>query len=180
MKLKRILIAALAATVPLPATTQDWSGPFVGAQLGYSDQEVDGGGISFSGDGTVFGIFAGYDYDFGQFVLGGELEYVIGDYDITSVAPPSSTGFESLTRAKARLGYDTGQFLPYAVIGWGWLNTSGGTDFDGAVFGIGADFAVTSNVSAGLEILRHDLDDGSAGGFETDPVTVSARFSYRF
>jgi len=175
-----LVLTSLLSLFPALASAENWSGAYIGAQLGYANQELSGGGINFTGEGAVYGILAGSRYAFGQIVMGGEVDYVAGSYDIVSVAPAATTEFESILRIKAQVGYDAGQFLPYATVGCAWLETGGGTNFDGLAFGLGGEYALTSKASAGIEVLWHDLDDETTGGFETEPVTISERVSYRF
>ena len=69
----------MTAPVPAPDLGGDWTGFYTGLQLGYSDAEVDNG---LEGDNGSYGFHAGYNYDFGRFVLGGELDYDKTDIDL--------------------------------------------------------------------------------------------------
>ena len=94
-----ILTATPAAPVVVPVTqTNDWTGFYAGGSLGYGD--ISDNATGFDDDGVTYGIHGGYDYDFGQFVLGGELE--ISGFDLSGVG----VDVDSITRAKVRAGYD--------------------------------------------------------------------------
>ncbi len=95
--------APVAPVEAAPVTLNgDWTGFYAGLQLGYLDADATGG---LEADDTTYGIHLGYDYDFGQFVLGGEL-----DYDATSAEFAPGVEIDSVTRAKLRFGYDAGVF----------------------------------------------------------------------
>ena len=68
--------------------------------------------------GALYGVHAGYMYDFGRIVAGAEI-----DWDATNInvdVPNSADGvdLDSVARAKLRLGYDAGRFLPYVTAGY--------------------------------------------------------------
>ena len=58
------------APVVVAAPNADWSGLYVGGQLGYGDVDASAGGLD--GSGFTTGLLAGYRADFGQFVAGVE------------------------------------------------------------------------------------------------------------
>lgn len=158
------------APVPVPvAMGGDWTGGYGGLSLGYGN--VDGG--TLDSDGTLYGVHAGYDYDFGQFVMGGELEYQGAD-----IETPGLT-VDDITRVKLRAGYDAGPALLYGVVGGARANTNLGAD-NGYVAGLGAEYKVTNNVSVGGEYLYHGFNDFNSTGTDLDVNTVSARVNYRF
>jgi outer membrane immunogenic protein len=57
-----------AQPAPFVAPSADWSGGYVGAQVGYGDLNSNGAGLD--GNGAIGGLHAGYRVDFGQFVTG--------------------------------------------------------------------------------------------------------------
>ncbi len=57
------------------AVTGDWTGGYVGGQLGYGNVECGG----TDGDGAFGGLHAGYQSDMGTFVVGGEVDYDFAD-----------------------------------------------------------------------------------------------------
>lgn len=117
---KLVLLAAVAA-LPLSAAAAkaqvdyDWSGPYVGVNIGQGrDAEFDldaaleidpgttffpgalAGGTfptmrSFDGDGLIGGVQAGYNMQAGMFVFGGELDVQLSDVS-SSISIPGAPG----------------------------------------------------------------------------------------
>jgi len=163
---------APAPVMPAPmATGADWTGFYVGGNLGYADLESDGLPEDFSG--LTYGVHAGYLYDFGRAVLGGELEYDASNIDEEDVE------LDSIARAKLRVGYDAGAFMPYLVGGVARATVSD-TEDDGAFGGVGIDYAFSDSLRMGAEILQHEFDDFDGSGDDVSATTASARVSFRF
>ncbi|MGC1495556.1 MAG: outer membrane beta-barrel protein [Sulfitobacter sp.] len=152
----------------------DWTGFYTGLQLGHADADSATGALD--GDDTSYGFHAGYDYDFGQFVLGGEL-----DYDKTDISlGGGAASIDSVARAKIRGGYDLGRTLVYATAGAARADTSVG-DETGPFVGLGVAYQVTDRYLIGAEILEHRFDDvGGVAGNDIDATTISIRGSLRF
>ncbi|SHE66966.1 Opacity protein [Loktanella atrilutea] len=175
----------VAPTMVMPAPTAspaDWTGAYVGGSLGYA--RIDGtfnGADLFAGspDGTAYGIHAGYNRDFGRVVVGGELQY-----EATDVQEGSSfLQFGSIARAKLRVGYDAGRFMPYATTGVARAsisNSSFAGEDTGAFAGLGVDYRYTPSLSVGAEILQHRFDDFNGSGVELDATTMGLRASFNF
>ena len=125
-------------------------------------------------NGGVYGVFGGYDYDFGNYVLGGEFEYQAGsDYDINGV------DVDNLMRLKARAGYDFGRTLAYGTAGVARIDSSLG-DATGPVGGIGMEYKVNDRFSIGGEALAHSFEDVGGSGTDLDAQTYSLRATFRF
>lgn len=148
----------------------DWTGGYGGLSFGNLSAEAG----DFDDSEGVYGVFGGYDYDFGQFVLGGELDYQTGE-DIVL----GGIEADSVLRAKLRGGYDLGRTLIYATVGAAQLNTNGGDD-TGLVGGLGIEYKVTDRFSVGGEYLAHQFDDFDDTGVDVYADTVSLRGSFRF
>ena len=162
-----------APIAPAPVATNtggDWTGGYVGLQFGNASVEADGGN---DGDDLIYGAHIGYDYDFGTFVLGGELEYDAGPVDI------GAADVDSVTRLKLRAGYDLGSTLLYLTAGPAQVDTSLG-DGDGWFGGIGFAYQVTPSWTVGAEYLMHEFDDIGGTGIDADADTISLRASFRF
>jgi opacity protein-like surface antigen len=165
------------APVVMPVAGRDWTGFYGGVQLGYGDASADD--FDFSADGAFGGVHAGYMYDFGKFVLGGELAYSAADIS-------SSDGFgkiDSMTQLKLLAGADMGDWLLYGTAGIERLNVAvGATDFsDNIGFGgIGAAWAMNDNWMLGGEVLYHKADDFDGTGVDGDMTTVGLKASFRF
>lgn len=161
----------MVAPAPVVNTGGDWTGFYVGAQLGYAD--VSPTGVA-GGDDYIYGVHAGYDYDFGRFVLGGELDYDAGDIGVAG----GTESIDSVWRAKLRGGYDMGRTLLYVTGGYAQADTSLG-NADGYFGGLGLAYQISDKFTLGGEVLGHQFDASGAVP-ETDATTATLRASYRF
>jgi predicted porin len=118
---------------PLPYQGGEWSGFYGGLQLGNLD--VDGTGAA-DGSDFSYGLHAGYDYDFGRFVLGGEIDYDFADIDLAGAAT-----VDSVARLKLRAGYDLGRTMIYATAGVARVDTSLGSE-SGEFGGLGLAYQI--------------------------------------
>lgn len=155
------------------APVSDWTGFYGGAQIGYADIDGD---ADLEGDDAFFGLHAGYDYDFGSFVLGGEIDYDATNVDLNDGAAE----IDSVARLKLRGGYDLGNTLIYATAGVAQADTSVG-DETGQFIGVGVTHRIGDSYSIGAELLEHRFDDiGGTEGADVDATTFTLRGSYRF
>ncbi|MEQ6248252.1 porin [Sulfitobacter sp. HNIBRBA3233] len=157
---------------PAPVVpASDWTGFYGGVNLGYADINGDGG---IDGNGGTYGIHMGYDYDFGNYVLGAEVEYDKLDIDLDGGAQA-----DDVARLKLRGGYDLGSTLVYATAGAARVSTSIGDD-TGAFVGVGAAYKVNEDFTVGAELLGHRFDDIEGSGLDANATTLNLRGSYRF
>lgn len=168
--LEEPVVEPVPAPVTVVQTGTDWTGAYIGGQIGQLDADTSNG---LSGDDVSYGIHAGYNYDFGQFVLGGELDYDATDTDLGGAT------VDSVARAKVKAGYEFGPVLAYVTGGVAQVDTSVG-DETGEFYGIGMAYRVNEQWTVGGEILEHDFDDLGGSGISADATTVSLRASYRF
>lgn len=171
------------APMPAPAPVGyggDWTGFYAGGSLGYAEASDEEATFSYDFNGLICGIHVGYDYDFGSFVLGGEVE--LSGFDVTDTN--TATSIDSVARLKLRAGYDAGDFLPYLTAGVAQLNTSGAplgdVDDDGTFYGVGIDYRMGGNIRVGAEVLQHDFDDYAASGLNVDALTAGVRVALEF
>ena len=171
------IIAAPVQVQPI----SDWTGFYVGGQLGYgeasgADEDVSGG---------LGGLHAGYLYDLGQWVIGGELDY---DWaDMSDTFGGVEVKVDEIARLKLIGGYDLGNGLLYATAGAfnANLNASGGSletnvDDNGWLAGIGYKHKFTENWVGGVEALYHKASDFDDSGEDLKIKTLTARISYKF
>ncbi|WP_374641311.1 outer membrane protein [Tabrizicola sp.] len=166
------VVEAPVEVAAAPAPGMDWTGFYVGLSAFQGKFSDDGGATDLDLDG--FGVQAGYLRDFGSFVLGGELAQVSGDYE--------TGGDFDATRLKLIGGYDAGRFLPYAFVGMSSYEINDLDLSDSVpIYGIGARFAISPRLVAGLEYLVQKKDDfdGDAG-LDMDDSDLSLRLDYRF
>lgn len=167
------------APAPAPAFTgRDWTGGYAGAQLGYGDLNTSGA-ADLDGDGLIGGLHAGYDFDLGDWVLGGAIDYDASDIELSN----NAGDLNEVLRVKFRGGYDLGDTLIYGTTGLAWADADvGGSSFDdqGYFVGFGAERFVTDNVTIGGELLYHEFDDFDDTDVDIEATTIQARVSWRF
>jgi opacity protein-like surface antigen len=166
----------IVPAAPAPAPSTDWTGPSVGLQLGYADLSTSGA-AALSGDDLLIGLRAYYDVDFGNFIVGGGLQYDTTDLDIGGV-----TTLDSVTRVGLRAGVDLGSNWLYGTAGWARAETSNPAvgDSDGWFAGVGYEVFVASNVTVGAELLTHRFEDFALGGLEAEATTAAVSVNFRF
>ena len=164
--------APAPVVAPVAAPVSDWTGFYAGLQYGQGDADVSFDGDSVSSDFDAYGVHGGYNRDFGQFVLGGELDYNRIDLD--------EAGEGDLVRLRGRAGYDRGRFMPYVSLGAAHVDAEDLSE-TAFTYGIGADFKVTERVTLGAEYTRQDFDDvNDVSGLDLDTDMVQVRASFRF
>lgn len=157
---------------PVAVPVSDWSGFYTGLQYGQGDADAEIGGASVSDDFDAYGVHVGYNRDFGQFVLGGELDYNRIDLD--------AGGDADLGRLRARAGYDLGRFMPYASLGAAHVDADDLSE-TAVTYGLGLDFKVTERFVVGAEYTRQDFDDvADIDGLDLDTDMIQLRASIRF
>ncbi len=164
------------APVVVTTTTTDWTGGYVGADLGYNHAGTSPN--VGSGNSAMGGVYAGYNYDLGNFVVGGEI-------GANKMNTPTGGGshLTSTITAKVRAGYDMGSTLIYGALGAqhanGYINGRGikGT---GALVGIGLEHALNANWSVGGEADFTRLNNADKAGTRLNTTNVVARLTYRF
>lgn len=187
--MKKCLLAAFGAMAAMssPAQAQDWSGLYIGGSIGTADREtawtdVDGdwespGEIAADddADATSIGAHVGYNWQFGNWVVGAQGGVAFADLSETTfeqgdVNVDNSLSFIADLRANA--GYSFGAFLPYLTVGAAYSNLEHSwleiddtddswQDFGNEValvYGAGVEYAFAPNWSAGLEYLVYDFD----------------------
>lgn len=137
--------------ISIAAPEIDWTGFYAGVQghLGVSPALVGGGGVH-----------AGYLYDMGQTVFGGELNY-------SYIFGPNV----HLVGADAIFGFDAGDVMPHLTLGGAWNNVDG----LGVSAGAGVSLLATDNVML-TGRYRYNYYPGTL--FQTHAFTVGA--SIRF
>lgn len=168
----------IQAPAPAPmAMARDWTGGYAGLQLGYADAEATAGGAKITGDDVIGGFIAGYDYDFGNYVLGAGIDADIADLDVGS---PAVTKLERVYRLKVRGGVKLGDGLLYATGGGAGADLDGIGYDTGYFVGAGYEHMVTDNISLGGEVLYHEFDNFKSTGVDVEATTFQVRAAYRF
>ncbi|MGX9351672.1 outer membrane protein [Shimia sp. W99] len=174
MKTASLLTAvALVGAMATPALATDWTGFYGGAQLGFGESQSAG----VRDDNAFGGLQAGYNYDFGDWVAGGEIEYR---------RPDNRLGFGTFDESvalKGRFGYDFDGTLFYGTAGVtrGSVSTGAGsmTD-DGFVYGFGVERMLSNDWSVGLEVLKAEYNSFGTTGRRLEDTSAALKFNYRF
>ena len=165
--------AALLALSTTSVLAEDWTGFYAGAGVG--NLEVDPSGAGEKDDDLSYGFHAGYRYDAGQWVFGGEFEYDWTDFEL---AP--SISVDSVMRLKATAGYDFGQWLAYLTVGAAEVDVGGLGNEWGEFFGLGAAYAVSPQTILSVELLEHNFSDIDGSGVDADAWSANLRVSWKF
>ncbi|NHB77267.1 outer membrane protein [Rhodobacter calidifons] len=167
-----------AAPAPYVAPGLDWSGAYVGAQLGYGD--VDSNGAGLDGNDWLGGVHAGYRWDLGNWVAGTELSY---DKANIALGPTAGDELDSVLALKLSAGYEIGNSLVYGTVGAAQASASvGGVDLKdtGFLYGVGFDYAVNDRWTVGGELLEHKFDNYDGTGVDLGATTLKAKVGLRF
>ncbi|MGQ4272497.1 outer membrane protein [Terrihabitans sp. B22-R8] len=168
--------AEAPAVVDVPVANT-WEGLYLGVHGGWNWGESNASGegdIDFGDlEGFVIGGQVGYNWQVNNIVFGLEFDgsYVDNDED-GEVGEVFFGGIEQnyLASARGRLGFGFDRFLVYGTGGAAFtgLDFSGATGIDsddanyfGWVAGAGVEFALTQNITLGVEYLHYDFGDES-------------------
>lgn len=181
----------IAAVAPVAASVVDWSGPYAGASVSFNSGRMD---YYYDGDLTVYegmegehyGVFAGYNFQRGGFVYGGELAYSAGTMNWPVDYPDDM--IDSLFDVKARAGFATGKFFVYGVAAYtmGHYDEGGSDSIDatGFSYGAGAEMKFGEHMFAGIEYLARNIggvyasDSDYEGDFIFDSIQVRAGWQF--
>ena len=166
-----------------------WQGAYVGANLGYQWGDVSHSPVNPSG--VIGGVQAGYSWQYGQFVFGGETDVQASGADDTFAPWKFSNPWFGTLRGRA--GIAAGNALFYGTVGLAygalkmrnvltgvWEQHTG----IGWAGGIGAEVAVVANWTAKVEYLYVDLDSspyvlsGTSHGIASNVLRIGV--NYRF
>lgn len=174
MKKHLAIGAAYLALSVSQVQADDWSGFYAGAGIG--NLEVDTSVVGAKNDDMSYGVHAGYRFDTGQWVFGGEFEYEWTDIELV----PGTVSVDRVMRLKATAGYDFGQTLMYLAGGAAEVDVNGLGDEWGGFFGLGAAYAVSPQTIFSLELLEHNFSNIGGSGIDADAWSVNLRASWNF
>jgi len=174
--------------VPAPQQTIDWSGIYLGGNLGWSfgnfDNQSGSTSLSTNANGVSGGLYTGYNYQVTpNVVLGAE-----ADFSLTDLEESRSNGGLNVksksdwnSNIRARIGYSFDRYLVYGAGGLALadLEVSGAGDSDsktalGWTVGAGGEAAITNNVSARLEYVYQDF---GSQDFNLNGTGISSEFN---
>ena len=169
-----VIASPTAPIVAPPTESADWTGFYFGGQLLTGQGDDDTTDFDVSG----FGGHAGYLYDLGDIVVGGEVDYDTLDLESGGVELDARTA-----RLKAVAGYDLGNFLPYVAAGIADVEIEAvGGDLQDQIgfYGLGGSYQLNDSFRVGAEYLIHEGTDFDNSGFNVDIETLSLRGSFSF
>ncbi|WP_120502367.1 outer membrane protein [Roseovarius sp. EL26] len=172
-----VIISSVAVLCAAPALSQEWTGFYVGAELGFADVDANSANSANSAgsdDGLIGGLLTGYDYDLGEWVVGAGFDYDFADISL------GTTTVDSVYRVKARGGYKAGDGLIYATTGYAHIDTDNAGDDGGYFIGGGYEHLLTDQFSVGGELIYHKIDTFNSGPDDLDATSVQFRGSFRF
>jgi outer membrane immunogenic protein len=127
------------------------------------------GGVAFGSASTAHttgpagGAHLGYNFQASHFVGGAEVDSMFGSIRTGSLGAPSFNQ-SYLSSARVKAGYVFGDIPGYGTVGWAYSTVnyedplaSQNKTITGSVFGFGAEYALTRNVSVRAEYLRYDF-----------------------
>jgi outer membrane immunogenic protein len=166
-----------------PVASFNWSGAYIGADAGgsfgnYTQFDGDGDGVKIDMSRFTGGVYAGYNWQINNFVLGLEADISNGPKGKTSQGqrgPAWICGTGDCNAAityygtvRARLAYAIDRTLVYGTGGFAYGRSEGGIyDSDqqgqgmntGWTLGGGLEYAFTQHIVARAEYLHVDLGD---------------------
>jgi len=179
--------ARIPYAVPPPAVTFTWTGPYLGVNLGHQWSSLSP--LVGEPSGITGGVQGGYNWQFGQVVVGGEADIQASAADDTFAAYKFSNPWFGTVRG--RLGYAMSNVLLYATAGLGYGGgrlVIAGLSEDQTHFGWtgggGIEVGFTPNWSAKAEYLFISLSDktyvlsGATTGIDSHLVRFGV--NYRF
>jgi len=197
-------VAPLYKAPPAQVSAEyNWTGFYLGLNGGggWGRSNWDTSNDRISTSGALVGGTAGYNWQFGNAVLGleGDVDWTnIQGTDASTLCPAGCTTSETwLSTVRGRAGYSFGRVLPYVTGGLAVGDIRATTPgFPGAsttnagwTVGGGIEFALPGNWTAKAEYLHVDLGSFNCGancnGLPTDNVSahdniVRAGINYRF
>ncbi len=155
-------------TAPAPLSAAgSWAGPYLGANIGYELATVDNNPTKPSG--IAGGIQAGYNWQRGQFVFGGEADFQLSAADATVAPWQFSNPWFGTVRGRAGVAFNN--VLVYGTAGLAYgdlrLDTAGLTESHASIgwtAGAGIEVGFTPRWSARAEWLYLDLMDRGFSG----------------
>jgi opacity protein-like surface antigen len=175
-----------------------WNGAYVGLESGWDYERLTTPGTSENRNAVTYGIFLGYQHQFGPLVLGVEADLIGNQADqpgtTTCGKDNCSQHISDMFTIGPRIGWAAGRWMPYVTGGF----ASGSVDFrkdnattgvaveiadkrlDGWYAGGGLDWKLSRHAVVGIEYRHVDLGSGTSEGFKpadgtaVGPVTQHA------
>lgn len=157
-----------------------WTGFYAGATGGYAwMSDID---YSFapplrsSGEDWVYGVYAGYLHQFGNFVVGAEGEFLNLDIQFEGLPVFAEESYS----VRARGGYAFDDFLVTGHAGMSYVTTNIGLEDWAWTVGLGLDYAVTDNIVVGASYSHMWSDSYDDTLIDAKIDTLTARLGIKF
>lgn len=203
------LPSKVASPVPAITPQANWSGFYLGLQAGlarstdtHSDLDYwyfNHTNIERSSNAPAFGIKAGYDQSFGSVIAGVVSEVSTGNFKAGKEVSPLDPSYNIRSQAnflgslRGKLGVGVSDIALYATAGVAFSNTKhkyNETDGSGEhynssgkttgwVVGLGADYAINSKTSVGLELSHYNFGSAKHELLDTSNIPVGYFFKQR-
>lgn len=172
---------------PAPSPIYSWAGVYAGVNIGYEWGDVSNTAASPSG--VAGGGQLGYNWQIGQFVVGGEADIQLSAADDTFAPWKFSNPWFGTVRG--RLGYAFNNILVYGTVGlaYGGVTANrGGLEESktevGWTGGAGVEVGLNPNWSARLEYLYMDLGSstytltGTSHAFDASLLRLGVNYHF--
>lgn len=197
--LKTILLGSALFLCTARAETS-WTGFYIGAEAGYGSGESaltfpnnnSGDSTPYDPDGAIGAVYAGYDWQMENVVIGLDADFTFGGPESDDFVPfttgtgqtfPNTGGSSEVNWSGAlrlRAGYAYDRLLPYIAVGVAvadydyvsFENLSiynGHESLTGWTVAIGFDYAATEHATARIEVRHSDFGDKDVDGTANIP-----------
>lgn len=192
MKKSTMTIALAAALLSISAVqASEFSGGWIGAKVGNNRSDVSAVPAFNAKDANTYGFEAGYNWDMGGFLLGvdGFADFNQKTTHTTSVPAAFANYGTDVYGLDAKLGLPSGNWLPYAKLGYGSVRGTGVSlagSASGAHLGLGVEYKFAphwsvageytniSSKSNGIKVNNNNLTIGINYYFDSPYVAPVA------
>jgi outer membrane immunogenic protein len=168
-------------TAPATFSPSSWAGPYIGGQIGYEWGSVSNNPTR--PNGFQGGVEAGYNWQFGQFVVGLEGDGTFGDVSSTATVNgvTATAKVDSFSTFRGRAGVAVDQVLFYGTAGLALADTkittptlSGSNTQTGWTAGAGVEWMFAPHWSLKGEYLYRSFDNVTVAGVSTGTLNVNS------
>lgn len=177
-------IALAAALLSISAVqASEFSGGWIGAKAGSNRSDVAGVPAAGAKSANTYGFEAGYNWDMGGVLLGvdGFADFNQKATHATVIAPGSVKYGSDVYGMDVKLGLPSGNWLPYAKVGYGSSRFTGGVatgSGSGAHLGLGVEYKFASHWSVAGEYTNISGKNNAGQKLNNDNFTVGVNYYF--